>query len=128
MGPAEIVEIEERPGSLFVKWHIADPEYAAEEQNFIVQKANGEIYDVTSEAFETIYEGPENSCFVRDLRVDQPVTLRVGLLSMETAWGVHRFAKTKISPYSEFFSFFIPSGLAITKIIEIPTICRLDAG
>lgn len=102
MGPAQIVEIEERPASLYVKWHIADPEYATEEQVYVVQKANGEITDVVSDAFETVYEGTETSCFVRDIPVDELVTLRVGLRTLETAWSVHRFAKTKIPAYSEY--------------------------
>ncbi|XP_048510503.1 uncharacterized protein LOC105694071 [Athalia rosae] len=100
MGPAQFTEVCERPGSLRIKWHLSDPEYACEEQTFIVQKALGEISDPTSPVFETVYIGPETSCFVRDLSVDQSVTLRVGIQVSDTAWSVHRIAKTTIPPYS----------------------------
>ncbi|XP_015590695.1 uncharacterized protein LOC107265605 isoform X2 [Cephus cinctus] len=100
MGPAQLSDIEERPASLFVKWFIADPDYAAEEQTFIVQKAPGEVLDPASNAFETVYEGSESSCFIRDLPVNEPVTLRVGIQVTDTAWSVHRISKTTIPAYS----------------------------
>ena len=106
-GPAQIVEIEERPASLFVKWHIEDAEYATEEQIFVLQKAIGEIHDFASNVFQTVYEGPDTSCFVRDVPVDVPVTLRIGIQSIETAWSAHRVARTKLSPYSEQPNFII---------------------
>lgn len=100
MGPAQFTEVCERPASLQLKWHVADPEFASEEQTFVVQKALGEIFEPTSTAFETVYVGQEMSCFVRDIPVDHPITLRVGIQVTDTAWSVHRIAQTSIPAYS----------------------------
>lgn len=100
MGPAQFTEVFERPAGLQLKWHIVDPEFASEEQTFVVQKALGEISEPTSPAFETVYVGSETSCFVRDLPVDHPITLRVGIQVSDTAWSVHRITQTSIPAYS----------------------------
>lgn len=98
--PVQITNIEERPAGLFVKWHIINPEYTAEEQTFVVEKANGEILDPASSEFETVYRGCETSCFVRNVAVGQPVTLRVRIQADNVAKSVHHVARTSIPPYS----------------------------
>ncbi|XP_046469005.1 cytokine receptor-like factor 3 [Neodiprion pinetum] len=100
MGPAQFTEVLDRPAGLRLKWHIVDPEYASEEQTFIVQKALGEIIEPTSPAFETVYVGPDTSCFIREIPVDQPITLRVGIQMPDTAWSIHRITRTSIPAYS----------------------------
>ncbi|XP_032685028.1 uncharacterized protein LOC116850631 [Odontomachus brunneus] len=98
--PVQIINIEERPAGFFVKWHITDPEYTAEEQTFVVEKANGEILDPTSRRFETVYRGPETSCFIRNVAFDKPVTLRVRIQTDNGARSVHHVTRTSIPPYS----------------------------
>lgn len=98
--PVQIMNIEERPAGLFVKWHVTNPEYFAEEQTFVVEKANGKILDPASSKFETVYKGPETSCFIRNILVDQPVTLRVRIQADNVARSVHHVAQTSIPPYS----------------------------
>ncbi|XP_070163260.1 putative leucine-rich repeat-containing protein DDB_G0290503 [Polyergus mexicanus] len=98
--PVQITNIEERPAGLFVKWHITNPEYTAEEQTFIVEKANGEILDPMSREFETVYKGSETFCFVRNIPVNQPVTLRIRIQADNVAKSVHHIARTSIPPYS----------------------------
>lgn len=98
--PVQIMSIEERPAGLFVKWHVTNPEYFAEEQTFVVEKANGEILDPASSKFETVYRGSDTSCFIRNISVDQPVTLRVRLQADNVARSVHHVARTSIPPYS----------------------------
>lgn len=99
--PVQIISIEERPAGFFVKWNVTDPEYTAEEQTFIVEKANGEILDPASNGFETVYQGPETCCFIRNVAVDQPITLRVRIQTDNDARSVHHVAQTTIPPYSE---------------------------
>lgn len=98
--PVQITNIEERPAGLFVKWHITNPEYTAEEQTFIVEKANGETFDSASCEFETVYKGSETFCFIRNIPVNQPVTLRVRIQTDNVARSVHHIARTSIPPYS----------------------------
>lgn len=98
--PVQITNIEERPAGLFVKWHITNPEYTTEEQTFIVEKVNGEILNPTSCEFETVYKGSETFCFVRNIPVNQPVTLRVRIQVDNVARSVHHIARTSIPPYS----------------------------
>lgn len=98
--PVQITNIEERPAGLFVKWHITNPEYTTEEQTFIVEKVNGEILNPTSCEFETVYKGSETFCFVRNIPVNQPVTLRVRIQADNVARSVHHIARTSIPPYS----------------------------
>ncbi|XP_050448748.1 uncharacterized protein LOC126850110 isoform X1 [Cataglyphis hispanica] len=98
--PVQITNIEERPAGLFVKWHITNPEYTAEEQIFIVEKANGETLDPISCEFETVYKGSETFCFIRNIPVNQPVTLRVRIQTDNVARSVHHIARTFIPPYS----------------------------
>lgn len=98
--PVQIISIEERPAGLFVKWHVINPEYLAEEQTFIVEKANGEILDLTSSKFETVYRGSETSCFIRNIPVNQSVTLRVRIQADNIARSIHHVARTSIPPYS----------------------------
>lgn len=102
-GPVEIINIEEKPASFFVKWAINNPEFDGEEQIYVLQKANGEIIDPTSDDFETVYKGPETCAFVRDILVDQSITLRVGIQSLESAWSQPRIVKTKIPNYRKSF-------------------------
>lgn len=95
------MNIEERPGGLFIKWDITDPEYTAEEQIFVVEKANGEIFDQTSNEFETIYKGSETFCFIKNLIVNQPVTVRVRIQTDNVEGGsIHHVTRTTLSPYS----------------------------
>ncbi|KAK2577146.1 hypothetical protein KPH14_003306 [Odynerus spinipes] len=98
-GPVQITDIKERPACLFVKWDLIDPEYIGKKHVFIVQKANGEVLDSTSNIFESVYEGSETYCFVRDLSINYPVTLRVRIQATERAWSVPRTAITTIPPY-----------------------------
>jgi len=100
--PVQIMNIEERPAGLFVKWHVTNPEYFAEEQIFVVEKANGEILDPTSSKFETVYRGSETFCFIRNISVDQPVTLRVRIQADNVARSVHHVTRTSIPPYSTY--------------------------
>lgn len=99
--PVQIISIEERPAGFFVKWHITDPEYTAEEQTFVVEKANGEVLDPASREFETVYRGSETSCFIRNVAFDQPITLRVKIQTDNDARSVHHVAQTSIPPYSK---------------------------
>lgn len=101
--PVQIMNIEERPAGLFVKWHVTNPEYFAEEQTFIVEKANGEVLDLASSKFETVYRGPETSCFIRNIPVDRPVTLRVRIQADNVAKSIHHIARTLIPPYSTYW-------------------------
>ncbi|KYM86041.1 Cytokine receptor-like factor 3 [Atta colombica] len=98
--PVQIMNIEERPAGLFVKWHVTNPEYFAEEQIFIVEKANGEILDSASNKFETVYKGSETSCFIRNISVDQLITLRVRIQADNIARSIHHVTRTSIPPYS----------------------------
>jgi len=98
--PVQIMNIEERPAGLFVKWHVTNPEYFAEEQIFIVEKANGEILDSASNKFETVYKGSEASCFIRNIPVDQLITLRVRIQADNIARSIHHVTRTSIPPYS----------------------------
>lgn len=100
--PVQIMNIEERPAGLFVKWHVTNPEYFAEEQTFVVEKANGEILDPASTKFETVYRGSETSCFIRNIPVGQSVTLRVRIQADNIAKSVHHVARTSILPYSTY--------------------------
>ncbi|KAK0092738.1 hypothetical protein PV326_000703 [Microctonus aethiopoides] len=97
--PIEIINIEEKPASFFVKWAITNPEFDGEEQIYVLQKAKGEVIDPTSDNFETVYKGPETCAFVRDILVDESITLRVGIQSLESAWSQPRIVKTKIPNY-----------------------------
>jgi len=101
--PVQIMNIEERPAGLFVKWHVTNPEYFAEEQTFIVEKVNGEILDPASSKFETVYRGSETSCFIRNIPVDRPITLRVRIQADNVAKSVHHIARTLIPPYSTYW-------------------------
>lgn len=98
--PVQIMNIEERPGGLFVRWHVTNPEYTAEEQTFIVEMAHGEILDSASNEFKTMYRGSETFCFLRNICVNQPVTLRVRIQMDNVATSVHHVARTCIPPYS----------------------------
>ncbi|KAL6259728.1 hypothetical protein P5V15_009641 [Pogonomyrmex californicus] len=98
--PVHIMSIEERPAGLFVKWHVTNPEYIAEEQTFIVEKANGEILDPTSSKFETVYKGFETFCFIRNIPIDEPITLRVRIQADNVARSIHHVARTSIPSYS----------------------------
>ncbi|XP_025074958.1 uncharacterized protein LOC105430647 [Pogonomyrmex barbatus] len=98
--PVHIMSIEERPAGLFVKWHVTNPEYIAEEQTFIVEKANGEILDPTSSKFETVYKGSETFCFIRNIPIDEPITLRVRIQADNVARSIHHVARTSIPSYS----------------------------
>lgn len=98
--PVQIMNIEERPAGLFVKWHVTNPEYFAEEQTFVVEKANGEILDPASSKFETVYRGSETFCFIRNIPVGKPVTLRVRIQADNVAMSVHHVTRTFIPPYS----------------------------
>lgn len=98
--PVQIMNIEERPGGLFVKWHVTNPEYTVEEQTFIVEMAYGEILDSASNEFKTVYRGSETFCFLRNICVNQPVTLRVRIQMDNVATSVHHVARTCIPPYS----------------------------
>ncbi|KYN13070.1 Cytokine receptor-like factor 3 [Trachymyrmex cornetzi] len=98
--PVQIMNIEERPAGLFVKWHVTNPEYFAEEQIFIVEKANGEILDPASNKFETVYRGSETSCFIRNIPVDHLITLRVRIQADNVARSIHHVTRTSIPPYS----------------------------
>ncbi|KYQ53285.1 Cytokine receptor-like factor 3 [Trachymyrmex zeteki] len=98
--PVQIMNIEERPAGLFVKWHVTNPEYFAEEQTFIVEKANGEVLDSASNKFETVYRGSETSCFIRNIPVDQLVTLRVRIKADNVARSIHHVTRTSIPPYN----------------------------
>jgi len=98
--PVQITSIDERPAALFVKWHITNPEYSAEEQTFVLEKANGEILDSASNEFEAVYKGSETSCFIRNMPVNQPVTLRVKIQGDNVARSIHHVAQTSIPPYS----------------------------
>lgn len=98
-GPVQITDVKERPACLFVKWDIIDPEYIGEEHVFIVEKANGEILDLSSNMFKSVYVGPETHCFVRDLPINYPVTLRVRIQTTERAWSTPRIAQTTIPSY-----------------------------
>lgn len=100
MGPVQFLEIEERPASLYVKWHIVDSEYSGEEHNFIVQKAM-EVSNSTLYNFETVYEGTDSACFIKDLPINEEIILRVGIQSDYIVWSVLRNAKTSLSSYSE---------------------------
>ena len=102
MGPVQLLEIEERPASLYIKWHVVDPEYSGE-QIFIVQKATGDNIEYALNNFETIYEGSDTACFVRDLSINTPVTIRVGIQAPHSVWSNPRTAKTTLAPYCEFF-------------------------
>jgi len=97
--PVQIASIEERPAGLFVKWHITNPEYTIEEQMFVVEKANGEILDPASSEFEVAYRGPETFCFIRNIEINQPITLRIRIQDNITR-SVHHIARTTILPYS----------------------------
>ncbi|XP_011140601.1 uncharacterized protein LOC105183880 [Harpegnathos saltator] len=97
--PVQIISIEERPAGFFMKWHVTDPEYTIEEQTFIVEKANGEVLEPASSAFETVYRGSETSCFIRNMPLNQPVTLRVRLQSDNNAKSMHHVTRTSIPPY-----------------------------
>lgn len=99
MGPVQFLEIEERPASLYVKWHIVDSEYSGEEHNFIVQKAM-EVSNSTLYNFETVYEGTDSACFIKDLPINEEIILRVGIQSDYIVWSVLRNAKTSLSSYS----------------------------
>lgn len=99
--PVQIISIEERPAGFFVKWHVTDPEYTTEEQTFVVEKVNGEVLDPASSEFETVYQGSETSCFIRNVAVDQPITLRVRIQTDNDARSVHHVVRTSILPYSE---------------------------
>ncbi|XP_063994054.1 uncharacterized protein LOC135171424 isoform X2 [Diachasmimorpha longicaudata] len=99
LGPVQITDVEEKPGSVFVKWGIADPEYAFEDHIYVVQRAFGEVLDPTSNEFATIYEGSEESCFVKNVEINRPITLRVGIQSMESAWSSMRITKTSVPHY-----------------------------
>lgn len=98
--PVQVMNIEERPAGLFVRWHITNPEYTAEEQVFVVEKANGEIFDLASSEFETVYRGPETFCFIRNLEINRPITLRIRIQADNVTRSVHHIARTTISPYS----------------------------
>ncbi|XP_025986898.1 uncharacterized protein LOC105197392 [Solenopsis invicta] len=98
--PVQITNIEERPAGLFIKWHVINPEYFAEEQKFIVEKANGEILDPASSKFEMVYRGSETSCFIRNIPIGQPVTLRVKIQADNVARSIHHVVQTSIPPYS----------------------------
>lgn len=98
--PVQIMSIEERPAGLFVKWHVTNPDYIVEEQTFVVEKANREILDPASNEFETVYKGTETFCFIRNMIVDQPVTLRVRIQADNVARSIHHVARTSVSPYS----------------------------
>ncbi|KAK0168515.1 hypothetical protein PV327_002306 [Microctonus hyperodae] len=98
-GPIKIINIEEKPASAFVEWVITDPEYAGGEHTYVLQKANGAVNDPTSDKFETIYRGPETYAFIRDLLVGEPITLRVGIIILESTWSPPRFFKTNIPNY-----------------------------
>lgn len=102
LGPVKITDIEEKPGCIYVKWDIDDPDYAGEEHIYVLQKAEGEIYDSISDEFVTVYEGTDNCFFVKNLQVNKTVTLRVGIQSLEIAWSLPRFAKTKIRNYGKY--------------------------
>ncbi|XP_015111981.1 cytokine receptor-like factor 3 [Diachasma alloeum] len=99
LGPVQITDIEEKPGSVFVKWGIADPEYAFEDHIYVLQRALGEVLDPTSNEFTTIYEGSEESCFVKNVEINRPITLRVGIQSLESAWSSMRITKTSVPNY-----------------------------
>ncbi|XP_034948758.1 cytokine receptor-like factor 3 [Chelonus insularis] len=120
LGCVQITDIEEKPGSVYVKWNITDSEYSTEEQTYILQKAPGEVSDPFADVFETVYEGSESACFVRELSVNQLITLRVGIQSLDSAWSALRVARTRIAcyrwdPYNDDF-IVTNNGRIATKI------------
>ena len=121
MGPVQLLDIEERPASLYVKWHVVDPEYSGEEQTFILQKMNGDDVDSVLSNFETVYEGSETSAFVRDLPIEEPVTFRVGIQAAHIVWSIPRKSKTTLPHYSELLIVFIvvQNSIIYTKITKI---------
>ncbi|KAG5310789.1 CRLF3 factor, partial [Acromyrmex insinuator] len=117
--PVQIMNIEERPAGLFVKWHVTNPEYFAEEQIFIVEKANGEVLDSASNKFETVYRGSETSCFIRNIPVNQLITLRVRIQADNIARSIHHVTRTSIPPYSWEFdnkNYMITNGKIAAKV------------
>ncbi|XP_066595803.1 cytokine receptor-like factor 3 [Prorops nasuta] len=100
VGPVQIIDIEERPGALFIKWAVTDTDYCEEEQIFVVQKAHGEIIDPASTEFQIVYIGSGTSCLIRDLPLKQPVTFRVRIQSDNVAWSMHKICQTTIPAYS----------------------------
>ncbi|XP_036150996.1 uncharacterized protein LOC105834845 [Monomorium pharaonis] len=119
--PVQIMNVEERPAGLFVKWHVINPEYYAEEQTFVIEKADGEIIDPTSSKFETVYRGSETSCFIRNIPVDQPVTLRVKIQADNVARSVHHVVRTSIPPYSwelDNENYMITNGKTVIKVTD----------
>lgn len=106
LGPVKITDVQEKPGCIYVKWNIDDPDYANDEYIYLLQKANGEIFDQTSEEFITVYEGTDNYCFINDLQFNKVITLRVGIQSFETAWSAPRIAKTNITSYGIYNYYF----------------------
>ncbi|XP_061180926.1 cytokine receptor-like factor 3 [Saccostrea echinata] len=101
--PAQISEIEERPGSLLITWTEVDEEVEAGE--FCLQYCYGRVQSNEDKnvTFHTAYTGPNTSCKVRHLRTSTPYSFRVRSRpegeEKWSIWSVPRTAVTTIPHY-----------------------------
>ncbi|XP_048758482.2 cytokine receptor-like factor 3 isoform X3 [Ostrea edulis] len=101
--PAQISDIEERPGSLLITWAEVDEEVEAGE--FCVQYCYGRVQSNEDKniTFHTAYTGPNTSCTIRHLRTNTPYSFRVRSRpegeEKWSVWSVPRTAITTIPHY-----------------------------
>ncbi|XP_041363481.1 cytokine receptor-like factor 3 [Gigantopelta aegis] len=87
--PVAITDIEERPGSLLVRWNEFDEDTDLTE--FCLQYSYGNIIsnDDKNASFHTVYEGPENFFIVKQLRTNTVYSFRVaGRVDSDTPWDI----------------------------------------
>ncbi|XP_022315438.2 cytokine receptor-like factor 3 [Crassostrea virginica] len=101
--PAQISEIQERPGSLLITWAEVDDEVEAGE--FCLQYCYGRVQSNEDKniTFHTAYTGSHTQCTVRHLRTNTPYSFRVrsrpeGEVKW-SIWSIPRTAHTTIPHY-----------------------------
>ncbi|XP_045214073.2 cytokine receptor-like factor 3 [Mercenaria mercenaria] len=99
--PVQIIDVEERPGALLVKWEEVDEDTEANE--FRLQYCNGQTtaWDAEKCTFHSVYTGPNTSYLVRRLRTNKQYSFRVSCRIEDhwSIWGIPRVAKTLITHY-----------------------------
>lgn len=101
--PAQISEIEERPGSLLITWAEVDDEVEAGE--FCLQYCYGKVQSNEDKniTFHMAYTGPNTFCTIRHLKTNTPYSFRVCSRpegeEKWSIWSVPRTAHTTIPHY-----------------------------
>ncbi|KAK4321851.1 hypothetical protein Pmani_007371 [Petrolisthes manimaculis] len=103
IGPVQITNIVEQPGSLLVSWEEVDEDVSDDGIEFCLEFSHSAAANHHSASFHTVYVGPDYSFLVRDLKAGEPYLLRVASRREGSSsfgpWSLVQSAVTNISHF-----------------------------